>query len=261
MPPLPRRDERAALVIGHPGHELYVYGWLGRARPRVHVLTDGSGIDRRPRLERTRQILERRGAQPGAVFGVLADRRVYDALLDGEVDLFVRMLPELAKALVEDEVTMVVGDSAEGFNPTHDLCRLLIQAACELAARQLGRPVASYRFAQFLPPPARDAAPAGTRWLDLDDALFAEKRDIAERHDDLEAEVADALGRIGASAFRSECLIPSEVPAGHYALPDPPVYERFAEALQRQGRVERVIRYRQHVLPVAEALGRAVRVA
>nr|MDP9120522.1 hypothetical protein [Acidobacteriota bacterium] len=33
----PRPPQRAALVIGHPGHELRVHGWLERARPLVLV--------------------------------------------------------------------------------------------------------------------------------------------------------------------------------------------------------------------------------
>ena len=36
-------DACTALVIGHPGHELLVHGWLEVARPIVFVFTDGSG--------------------------------------------------------------------------------------------------------------------------------------------------------------------------------------------------------------------------
>ena len=36
---------RPALLLGHPGHELKVLGWLAENRPRVYVLTDGSGFD------------------------------------------------------------------------------------------------------------------------------------------------------------------------------------------------------------------------
>jgi hypothetical protein len=36
IPTLP--DSPAALVIGHPGHELRVHGWMEHARPQVFVL-------------------------------------------------------------------------------------------------------------------------------------------------------------------------------------------------------------------------------
>ena len=38
----PEAVGRTALFVAHPGHELRIYGWLERARPQVHVLTDGS---------------------------------------------------------------------------------------------------------------------------------------------------------------------------------------------------------------------------
>ena len=50
-------DRRAALVIAHPGHELCVYGWLETVRPRVFILTDGSGRSGQSRLKSTEEIL------------------------------------------------------------------------------------------------------------------------------------------------------------------------------------------------------------
>src|SRR5437879_291791 len=47
-----------ALVICHPGHELKLFGWMTRARPVVHVLTDGSGSSKRSRLKSTERVLE-----------------------------------------------------------------------------------------------------------------------------------------------------------------------------------------------------------
>src|SRR5437870_2515927 len=37
-----------ALVIGHPGHELGIWGWMNKVHPIVAVLTDGSGREQNP---------------------------------------------------------------------------------------------------------------------------------------------------------------------------------------------------------------------
>ncbi len=54
-------EGRSLLVMGHPGHELRLYGWVGLARPLVCILTDGSGSDGVPRLEKTLEILRATG--------------------------------------------------------------------------------------------------------------------------------------------------------------------------------------------------------
>ena len=42
----------AALILGHPGHELRVYGWTRSIRPLTFVITDGSGASGISRLIR-----------------------------------------------------------------------------------------------------------------------------------------------------------------------------------------------------------------
>src|SRR5438105_9826273 len=78
-------DERALLVVAHPGHELRLFGWLCSARPDVLVLTDGSGHSGRSRIEATRNVLLMTGARAGAVFGEFTDRQLYAALLQADV--------------------------------------------------------------------------------------------------------------------------------------------------------------------------------
>lgn len=253
-----RTGQRAALVVAHPGHELLVYGWLGLARPVACVLTDGSGLGRPVRLEKTRRLLLDRHASPGPVFGRWADREIYDALLDGKTEPFLTVLHELADFLAAGATDYVVGDAAEGFNPSHDLCRLLIDGAAALAARRLGRPVDRYEFPQYLHARAREA-PEGSLRIDLDDETFAAKESATRAYSELAHEVQVLTARFTSEAFRQELLTPSLAAPGAYELPeDPPVYERYGEALAAQGRVERVIRYREHMRPLAEALGREV---
>ena len=109
--------ERAALVIAHPGHELRVHGWLEQARPEVFVLTDGSGHTGRSRLASTSRLLARAGARPGCIYARLTDRDLYATLLDGQLDVFVRLAVELGEALAHSEVHVLqAGNGRPGGN-------------------------------------------------------------------------------------------------------------------------------------------------
>ena len=136
---------RAALVVAHPGHELNLTGWLTMSQPSVFVMTDGSGQLGRSRLHSTTKVLLRSGARPGSIYGHLSDREVYEAMLDQDVDLFLRLTFELVDWICLDGIDYVVGDSAEGYNPTHDFCRIIVGAAVELAGRFRG-PIGNYEY-------------------------------------------------------------------------------------------------------------------
>jgi hypothetical protein len=220
------------------------------------VLTDGTGLGRPSRLAPTRAILAERGCALGPVLGRWADHDVYAALLDGKTRGFVALARELADWLVELGAEAVVADTAEGFSPVHDLCRLLVDAAAARAERRLARPLARLEYAQFLRPPAPGEAPAGSLEVQLDEAEFAAKRRTAFAYAELHEEVQDAVRRFGLASFARECLRACTSEAGVYAVAaDPPDYERGGEALRRRGAVARVIR-RTHLEAVAAALAR-----
>jgi len=235
---------RAALVVAHPGHELRLHGWLEAARPEVFVLTDGAGRTGRSRLPFTSRILTGADAIAGRIFGRFTDPDIYAAVLAGRVDVFTALASELAAALTD--VDYVVGDAMEGYNPAHDLCRLVVDAAVALAPRT----VRSFDFPLVGPP---DRRLAGRVRLVLDDVAFARKLDAAHAYDGLGDEVAQALSDSGRDAFRVEALDPS-VPVGDWA--EPPYYERYGEQQVARGAYGRVLRYRDHVRPIAEALAR-----
>jgi hypothetical protein len=139
--------ESPALVVGHPGHELRVFGWLQALRPVLHVISDGSGRGGPARTETSVGLAERSGARRGALFGQISDAQIYAALLDGDVPLFKDLLQRLLTAMLDDGIDVVAGDAAEGYNPTHDLCRALIDAAVISAWRTRRVAIADYEFA------------------------------------------------------------------------------------------------------------------
>ena len=167
---------RAALVVAHPSHELRLHGWLEQAKPYVCVLTDGGGRSGEPRLDRTTEVLSRAGATEGKIYGRLSDLNVYAAILNGDAELFTAIVEELAQEFVKNRIEYVVGDAAEGYSVTHDICRVMIGCAVDRAERRYNHHVESFDFAVVGPP---DECPDDLRddaiWLQLDDDAFDRK--------------------------------------------------------------------------------------
>jgi AcrR family transcriptional regulator len=225
----------AALVIAHPGHELRLHGWLERVRPRVFVLTDGSGHSGLSRLASTTRILAGAGAEPGSVYGRFSDRDLYATLLDGKADVFVHLAEELAGAFAQGGVGYVVSDALEGYNPAHDICRLVTGAAVPLARRASRRPLAGFDFPLVERPDAcPDDLRPGAVWTRLDAGALARKLAAARSYPEMAAEVSTALGTWGVSTFAVECLRPADgLPAATPPGGGPPFTNATASSEQR----------------------------
>jgi hypothetical protein len=250
-------------VIAHPGHELRVHHWVERTRPRVFVLTDGSGHTGVSRLDSTTAVLERAGATPGALYGRLSDRELYRAILDRDVDLFAGLADELAAALDAAGIEQVAGDAVEGFNPGHDACRLLLNAAL-LRLEGTGRHLANFEFPLEAPPqecPPEDLPEAIL--LKLDDDALRRKLQAAASYPEMAAEVERALAHHGRAPFGVECLRPVryglEIGAIAGRFEHPPYYESYGEKQVAAGIYRQVIRFREHMAPLAEGLGQRAR--
>jgi len=265
------------LFIAHPGHELCVHGWLETVRPRVFVLTDGSGRSGQSRIQSTTNILRQAGAEPGSIYGQLTDAQIYQAILDHDFDLFLNIAEELAETLGLNQAESIAGDAIEGFNPAHDVCRLIINAAVEIARRSYGLTIANR---DFLLVGRHDTYPAELRaqatWLRLPDDAFQRKLEMAHGFQELKSEIDAALAgelkvlrhnaelganltlqynSLGLEAYRVECLRPVDEKLVSCDFDNqPPFYERYGELRVAAGNYQRVIRYREHLLPIANAL-------
>jgi hypothetical protein len=224
----------------------------------VCVLTDGSGRSGTSRLPSTRALLETLGASPASIFGAFSDGDAYAAILEQRVDPFVDVVDRLAEALRQEDVRYVAGDAAEGYNPVHDVCRLVLNAAVAIASRR--QPVANFDFSLVDPPAACDESRRkGAIEVRLSDEQFRGKLESARRYVDLAEDVDEAMRRVGADAFRIEVLRPAPATEAGDGLPDEaPFYERHGERRVARGKYGQVLRRSRHVLPLARALWKHV---
>jgi len=248
--------QRAGLVIAHPGHELRVYGWLEVARPVVCILTDGSGSSGLSRLHRSHSIITQVGSRPGGIWGRFTDAAVYTAILESNADLFCRLVDELAAELNQHPVDYVVGDASEGYNPVHDLCRLIINAAVRACWLRSNRAIANFDFPLIGRPDTGDLDQAVQ--IELDDAQFHRKITAAKCYSELRNEIEAATEQEGVSIFRKEYLRPVCQQRHEYVCTEPPFYERYGEKQVAAAVYQQVLRYREHMLPIADALSRHV---
>jgi hypothetical protein len=265
------------LFVAHPGHELCVHAWLEIARPRVFVLTDGSGHTGKSRIESTTAVLAAAGAESGSIYGRLSDKELYTAILNNDFELFIALAEEFAAALASGPVQMVAGDAIEGFNPGHDVCRLIINTAVKLARDRHGISICNR---EFLLVGRHDTYPRELRnqatWLELEPEAFQRKLRMANKFKELRTEIDAAFrgellalqsypelaadltleyNSLGIEAYRVECLQPAEErPLSGRFESRAPFYERYGELRVADGTYRDLIRFREHMLPLAEAL-------
>lgn len=252
------------LVIGHPGHELRLYGWIGQAQPLVCVLTDGSGGDGMPRLAQTLQVLHTLGAEIGPVFGELSDREIYEKVLRHEYALFDTLCEQLVRLIDASNIDMVVSDAIEGYNPIHDLCEVLVRAAVAIARNRKNRSIRHYTIPLMGDPreSAGHGSQAASLIIDLTPLQFIQKlesmRDYARRAGGiLQQEVEDAFHTYGEQAFAREYLFTApasgQEPEWGFTQGEP-FYETYGEERVATGHYQSVIRFHEHILPLVNRL-------
>lgn len=251
----------AALILSHPGHELRVLGWLKEVKPLVIILTDGSGHTDQPRIALSRKLIEEAGGRLASLCGNYSDQQFYTAILQGDLAFFEQLREEIAETLTAQQIEIVAGDSVEGYNPSHDLCRCLIDAALTELQATTGHTLQNYEFPLVELP---------TTWSEQDGA-WCQRLNAAEQAWKLEqiqqyarqvggtllAEVDEMLSRFGEGILGEEWFSPS---ASGLNLSEfeqtPPFYERHGAQQVAAGYYQQAIQFRQHMLPLISALGR-----
>jgi hypothetical protein len=136
------------------------------------------------------------------------------------------------------------------------MCRLLIDTAVCLVETQGGPRIVAFDFPLLGRP---DLCPeerrSGAIVLHLDNGAFARKRAAAAAYRALAGEIGPLIAQLGEEVFRVECLRPVEPwePQKNREMPE---YERTGAERVAAGYYQHVIRYRQHIAPLADALRR-----
>lgn len=194
------------LIIGHCGHELRVLKFIEIFRPQVFILTDGSGSSGVSREARSRKVIEDYGGELKKCF--CTDKEIYDIILNQdmrEIEGIKYMLN-----IFTNKYDLFFGDSAEGFNPTHDLCRYLINF---IAGKQ------NYSFdLDALPRPANIT-------INLTEEDKQRREEVIKNYPEIQKEVDMAKAKFGADAFNIESLkIVTD-----FSMKENPYYETYGK--------------------------------
>lgn len=247
-----------AAVLAHPGHEMVSFGWMARLQPEVAIVTDGSGRAAEPRIEATRELLATGLGSPGPVFGRWRDLELYEEVAGLHFAPFTELRDELADWCCSRPVRTLLCDSYEHAILAHDLVFVVAAAAVNIAS-QRGHAIDLLEIPNQLPaeqPRPKNPRPVAS--LRLSDEGLAHKIAVARAYpsDVVQHEVEEFLRERGGEDFRVEALL-RPVARGPRSLADDPIpeWERHGDELRRRGVYRRTIRLRQHLVPLAEALG------
>jgi hypothetical protein len=165
----------------------------------------------------------------------------------------------MANLLVEQGTEIVAGDSIEGYNPSHDLCRLVIDRAVKLASNVLGRPIENYVF-PLAGHPSVEGSPESGIVVDLSPDELTLKLSESLRYAEkaggvLGSEITESITKYGMNAFGKEVLRYEDSNAALAKLEiKRPHYEKYGEQQVRAGFYKQAIKYREHIAPLARAL-------
>jgi hypothetical protein len=144
----------------------------------------------------------------------------------------------------------------EGFNPSHDVCRYLINTAVRLASAASGQPIRCYAFPLDGDPGlGLDNSHGRALRVSLDDEMLEYKLRAAHAYPELQSEVETTLRRFGTEPFRTEWLNPVDLsdPYG-WEADRIPFYESYGVQRVASGAYDHVVTFREHLRPLADAL-------
>jgi hypothetical protein len=232
------------LIVAHPGHELRLFDWMERERPRVFILSDGSGGAQSSRLNYSASTIRAAGATLIEGSGQRSDREWYAAILAGNISAFTETADAITAAALTIHAPLMVSDAADGYNPLHDLCQATASAVVARMTRDSKPP-------KFLVSPATaNAIGTGSIAWKLDEEAVRRKRLAILANKSLAEETARLLAEAPDALYNEQLLVPA------FDWPEnwTPGWEAFGRKRVNEGRFAAPINYREHVLPIAKAL-------
>jgi len=245
-----------ALIIGHPGHELRAYAFIKKYKPDVFILTDGSGSHKASRLHQSIKLLDSLGAKFQDTIKIFTDIELYNIVLGQNLSEIISYKNSLKQIIIDNDYDIIVGDALEGFNPTHDICRYLINGIIsEMSFSINAKAILNYDF-------VLDSAPNNISFdnnieglsLKLTDEDFKMKIEAAMSYPELKYEVVTAIEKYGTEVFLWESF-GRVFDLNQISNWDTirPYYEEFGEKRVGQGAYSAIITFDKHIKPIAEA--------
>lgn len=217
---------------------------MERERPRVFILSDGSGGAQSSRLGYSISAVRAAGATLIEGSGQRSDRDWYEAILGGDLSAFTNAADAIAAAALTMPAPLVVSDAADGYNPLHDLCQAIASAVVARISRNAKPP-------GFLVSPATaDAMGTETVAWKLEEDAARRKQLAVSAYMPLAEEVARLLADAPDALQTERLLVPTFNWPDHWR----PGWEAFGRRRVQERRFAAAITYRDHVLPLAKAL-------
>jgi hypothetical protein len=188
--------------------------------------------------------------------GRWTDGQIYQILMQQDKDALTGLIEEIMADMEMHHIDTLAGDAIEGFNPTHDLCRYMINAIAGRYRKNTGNPIPNYEFLLDGPPAQCPKELTGEEvWIQLTEEEFQRKLAAAHNYPELRAEIENVYAVHGATPFLTECLWPS-TPLDKYKTwaTEEPYYETWGKEKLKSGTYKELISYHAHLLPLAEFL-------
>jgi hypothetical protein len=220
------------------------------------VITDGSGNTGESRIQNTLKTIIQAGAVASPVMGRFTDKEFYDIIREQDKESLIRLLDDIISDMEIHKINAFAGDALEGYNPTHDLCRYMINAINRIFGLRTGKEIPNFEFPLDGPPHQCPARSVGEPiQLDLNEEDMDRKFVAAHNYPELLEEVKKVLELYGESSFRTEYLWPVEHPDDYQSWTmHEPFYESWGKQKINSGKYKELITYQGHLKPLAEFL-------
>lgn len=248
-------NTNSALIIGHPGHELRAFKFLKDSKPDVYILTDGSGHSNDSRLHQSIELIESLGATYKNTITPFTDKELYAIILDGDLAQIRQVKEQLLFSIKENNYNKIFGDALEGFNPTHDICRYIINGiVAELEKNDPTKSILNYDFVLDKGPNNLSQKENLTGFsLELSPLELNMKMHAALNYPELKTEVEIAIERFGMSSFSWESY--RRVTNLNQTInweSKFPYYEEIGKKRVASGSYNTCIEFEKHIKPIAE---------
>ena len=224
----------------------------------MFCLTSGGGSSKSGRRQRSIDLIEACGAKVGDHFAEFSDAEIYEAMLARDSTPFQSWATKILDHLLSSEGDIDLrGDMLEGYSPTHDMCRHVIDCIAEIA-----NVVPKHNHSLALEN-SHPAAPIPgfkvSHYHKLNEDVVQRKLNAARNYNELQGEVRERLQSIlPAKLSREYFYLTSELPYVYLQSGCQPFYEKYGNRRATEGKFDQVITFLDHIEPLASKLREAM---